>query len=88
MIDIARVIMYYIRKEGSMTRVEIMEIIRADRRAREITQKEAGELAGIPHSNISGLETGRWPHTSFEMVTRYCEALGFELVVQRKEERT
>ena len=64
-----------------MTRQEVMDIVRADRRVREITQKDAGALAGIPHSNISGLETGRWPHASFEMVAKYCSALGFELIV-------
>ncbi len=69
-----------------MTRQDVMDIVRASRRAREITQKEAGLMAGIPYSNISGLENGRWPHTSFEMVDRYCDALGFELIVQKKED--
>jgi len=68
-----------------MTRQDVMDIVRADRLSREITQKEAGEMAGIPYSNISGLEKGRWVHTSFEMMARYCNALGWELLVRKKE---
>ena len=65
-----------------MTMDEVSAELRRLRRAAERSQ---GDIPGLSTQSVSRLETKPRGQTRFESLAKYAEALGYELVLQKRE---
>jgi transcriptional regulator with XRE-family HTH domain len=60
-----------------MTLIEVATFLRKERRRLDLTQSDVAAKSGIPFTNISKYERGK--NLSFKQLSRYAQALGYEL---------
>jgi transcriptional regulator with XRE-family HTH domain len=69
-----------------MKRHTIIEQLRRERRAREITQEVVAHLSGYDRVQINQYELGK-TSPRLDTISNWADVLGFQLVLQPKEEK-
>jgi transcriptional regulator with XRE-family HTH domain len=70
-------------KEAHMLDLQtIGEGVRAARKAKRLTQRALGEIAGVSRAQIERLENGRAADMGFGLVLRLIRAVGLDLSLQ------
>lgn len=63
--------------------MELYEILRKERRLRELSQKELSTLTGVSLVTINMLEKGK-SNANMATVKKLCEALGYDIILTKK----
>ncbi len=69
-----------------MNRDAIMDILAGERRRRKWTQRQLGQCVGLSTVSICNLERKQYASTHFATLEDIAGALGYELVLQKREE--
>ena len=73
-------------RQGIATTIQLSHALRSDRKARGLSQAEAGRLVGLLPKTISALEN-RPGSASTESLLKLLSALGLELTIDRKMQK-
>ena len=68
------------------SRIQVGELARQTRKASGQTQKHWSGITGIHPSTLLQIENGRF-YGSLDILERYLDALGLELIAQPKQQR-
>lgn len=68
------------RKAADLTfRADMMLLVRSMLEEKQLTQKQIGEVLGVPQSRVSELMCGKLPKLSADVLLGYLDALGYRI---------
>lgn len=65
--------------------MELHEILRRERRMRDISQEQLANQLGISNVTLCNIEKGK-QCANFRTLQKICDALGYEIVLTKKQE--
>jgi DNA-binding XRE family transcriptional regulator len=65
--------------------MELYEILRRERRLRDINQDQLAKQLGISHVTLCNIEKGK-RCANLRTIQKICDALGYEIVLTKKQD--